>query len=33
MHFDPIDFVIKTVTVLAVFALWNVPALFELIWP
>jgi hypothetical protein len=33
MHFDPIDFLIKTVTVLAVFAIWNVPALFDLIWP
>jgi hypothetical protein len=33
MHFDPIDFLVKLITTLAVFAVWNVPALFDLIWP
>jgi hypothetical protein len=33
MNFDPIDFIAKTTTVLAIFAVWNVPALFNLIWP
>jgi hypothetical protein len=33
MHFDPIDFLVKLLTTLAVFAVWNVPALFDLIWP
>jgi hypothetical protein len=31
--FDPIDFLVKLITTLAIFAVWNVPALFELIWP
>jgi len=33
MNFDPIDFLVKLLTTLAVFAIWNVPALFDLIWP
>jgi hypothetical protein len=33
MHFDPIDFLVKLITTLAIFAVWNVPALFDLIWP
>jgi hypothetical protein len=33
MNFDITDFLVKTATVLAIFAVWNVPAIFELIWP
>jgi hypothetical protein len=31
--FDPIDFLIKLITTLAVFAVWALPSLFDLIWP
>jgi len=33
MNFDITDFIVKLLTTLAVFAIWNVPALFDLIWP
>jgi hypothetical protein len=33
MNFDIADFIIKLLTTLAIFAVWNVPALFNLIWP
>jgi hypothetical protein len=33
MNFDIADFIIKLITTLAVFAVWALLSLFDLIWP